>query len=125
VCACNSFSLFLTISLSLFLCLSLFISFSVSLAVSLTVFLSLSLSDWRTGCAHPLHQREERKREIEKEREREIKRERERERERERCRIFLKGMIGALAPLSFLVLKRMTFMPPSIHDHILKNNYWN
>ncbi len=31
-------------------------------------------------------------------------REREKERERERCRIFLKGMMGALAPFSYLVI---------------------
>jgi hypothetical protein len=41
----------------------------------------------------------EREREGERERGREI----ERERERERCRIFLKGMTGALAPFSYLV----------------------
>ncbi len=82
------------------------------------------------GCAHPLY-RSERKRERERERERgrqrekeggrarkkegerekERERERGRERERESCRIcpellslFLKGMTGALAPFSYLVL---------------------
>ncbi len=52
----------------------------------------------------------EREREKEEERDKERKREREKERERHRCRIcpellflFLKGMMGALAPFSYLV----------------------
>jgi hypothetical protein len=44
-----------------------------------------------------------RKWEGERERERVRKREIERERERKRCRIFFKGMTGALAPFSYLV----------------------
>jgi len=65
--------------------------------------------------AHTLFagQRErEREREKERERERERERGREREKESERCKIcpellflFLKGMTGALAPYSYLVLK--------------------
>ncbi len=121
--ACNSLSLFLTLSPSLFLSLSLSLSFF------------LSLSDWWTGWAHPLHRSEgerERGREREKEGERGRKREkegergREREREGERGRererdveygywiyfivftmpellFFLKGMTGALTPLSYLI----------------------
>ncbi len=69
------------------------------------------------GCAHCLH-RTERKRERERKREgeRESGRDREKEggRERESCRIcpellslFLKGMTGALAPFSYLVMKIM------------------
>jgi hypothetical protein len=42
-------------------------------------------------------------RERERGRERESKRESEKEGERERCRIFLKGMTGALAPFRYLV----------------------
>ncbi len=42
-------------------------------------------------------------RERERKREREVEREREREREGEY--LFLKGMMGALAPFSYLVLK--------------------
>ncbi len=38
-----------------------------------------------------------------RESERERKREKEGGRERERCKIFLKGMTGALAPFSYLV----------------------
>ncbi len=38
-------------------------------------------------------------------RERESEKEGERERERERCKIFLKGMTGAVAPFSYLVIK--------------------
>ena len=87
------------------------------------------------GCAHPLHRSErERKRKREGEREREIEREGGRERKREREKeggrerkresekegerdveyvnqcyfLFLKGMTGALAPLSFLVYKIRT-----------------
>ncbi len=37
----------------------------------------------------------------------ERERKREREKERERCRLFLKGMTGALAPFSYLVLYSM------------------
>ncbi len=62
------------------------------------------------GCAHPLHQSEtekERERDRERKRERERKSERERKRERERKSereyLFLKGMMGALAPFSYLV----------------------
>jgi hypothetical protein len=58
----------------------------------------------------------EREGERERERERDIKRERERggerERGRERCRIWLlnlKGMTGALAPFSYLVVKYLFF----------------
>ncbi len=76
------------------------------------------------GCAHTLYWSErEREREIKKERGRERKREGERKREkeserkkegeRERCRIcpellflFLKGMMGALAPFSYIVQLR-------------------
>ncbi len=54
-----------------------------------------------------------RKREREKKGCREMEREREgergRERERERCRIFLKGMMGALASFSYLVLRYQWF----------------
>ncbi len=39
-----------------------------------------------------------------RQREREIKRERKRERERKRIVIFFKGMTGALAPFSYLVI---------------------
>jgi hypothetical protein len=76
-------------------------------------------------CAHPLHltdregervyiyiyiERErdkEREREIKikRERERKIKRERVRKRERKTEYLFFKGMTGALAPFSYLVLK--------------------
>jgi hypothetical protein len=60
------------------------------------------------GCAHPLHQSErERKREGEIERGREREKERERNRvrkwEREREYLFLKAIMGALAPISYLV----------------------
>jgi hypothetical protein len=53
------------------------------------------------GYTHPLHWSER-----EREREREIKKERGREREikREGEYLFLKGMMGALAPFSYLVL---------------------
>ncbi len=62
---------------------------------------SLSLSDRSTWCAHPLHW-------SEREREGERKRERESEKEGERTVLlfyFLKGMTGALAPFSYLVLE--------------------
>ncbi len=39
----------------------------------------------------------------------------EREKERYRCRIFLKGMTGALAPLSYLVLHIL-----KMEQHILR-----
>ncbi len=45
-----------------------------------------------------------RKRERKKKRVRMSERERRREREREICKIFLKGMTGALATFSYLVL---------------------
>ncbi len=60
------------------------------------------------GCAHPLCRSEKVR---EREGEKEGGREREREREGERCRIcpellflFLKGMVGALAPFSYLII---------------------
>ncbi len=58
------------------------------------------------GCVYPLHRSErERERGTERERKREGEGEREKEGggEREICRIFLKGMTGALAPFSYLV----------------------
>jgi hypothetical protein len=48
--------------------------------------------------------------EIGREREREREGERERERKRERCRIFLKGMTGALVPFKYLVKKCLTII---------------
>ncbi len=69
-------------------------------------------------------------REREKERERE-RRETERERERRRCRIcpeflflFLKGMTGALAPLSYLVKDNNLYLglvTPSVGDGAIVN----
>ncbi len=53
--------------------------------------------------AHPLHQSvREREREKKREREREREKERERERKRRREYSFLTGMMGALAPFSYL-----------------------
>jgi hypothetical protein len=47
----------------------------------------------------------EKDRQIERERGRERKKEREGERERKSEYLFLKGMVGALAPFSYLVWK--------------------
>ncbi len=69
--------------------------------------------------------KKERGREREKKRERGRKRERERERKREREKerenivalfLFLKGMTGALAPFSYLVLSYLLLLRPRSRD---------
>ncbi len=45
-------------------------------------------------------------------------REGEREKERERCRIFLKGMTGALAPFSYLVAIILAYFTKRLYIHI-------
>jgi hypothetical protein len=67
----------------------------------------------RTPSSLVREREKEKGRERKRERERVRKREREGERERERCRIcpellflFLKGMMGALAPFSYLVVNK-------------------
>jgi hypothetical protein len=93
-CAWNSLSLFL----------SLFLTLSLSLSISLFLPLSLSLSLYLTGAQGAdnlfIGQREnERERERERERDKGIEKEKVGERDN-----FFKGMTGALAPFSYLVV---------------------
>ncbi len=78
----------------------LFLSLSIFLSVPLSLYLSLSLFDRWRGCEREGER--ERGREGERERER-GRRERERGMERELL-FFFKGMTGALAPFSYLVI---------------------
>ncbi len=93
--------------LSLPLSPSLYLPSSFSLSLFLSLFISLSRWSER-----------EREKERDKVREREREREREKEGERELLFLFLKGMMGALAPFSILVSRELALL---LSDSVVNN----